>query len=199
MSNRKVSARNLVGAAVLAAIIVVLQVAVSSVRVGPFTITLALIPIIIGAIVYGPGAGAGLGAVFGLAVCYAVVTGVDAGGFLMFQEQPAVTLLVCVAKSTVAGLVAGLVNRACERHARPKLGVVLAAILCPICNTGILSVAMVTVFNDLVSQWAIAAGNASLIGYVIIGVVGVNFLIELAIDLILVPVISRILRAVKRV
>ena len=88
MSNSKFNVRKLVGAAVLAAIIVVLQLVVSSIHVGPFSITLALIPIIIGAIVYGPGTGAGLGAVFGLVVCYAVVTGADAGGFLMFQEKP---------------------------------------------------------------------------------------------------------------
>lgn len=198
MSNSKFNVRKLVGAAVLAAIIVVLQLVVSSIHVGPFSITLALIPIIIGAIVYGPGTGAGLGAVFGLVVCYAVVTGADWGGFLLFQEKPVITLIVCIAKSTVAGYVAGVVNRACERREKPKLGAVLAAILCPICNTGILSIAMLTVFNALVSQWAVAAGSASLVGYVVVVVVGINFLIELAINLILVPVINRVLRAVKR-
>ncbi len=198
MEKSKFNTRKLVGAAVLAAIVVVLQLVVSGIRIGPFTITLALLPIIVGAIVYGPVTGAALGAVFGLVVCYTVVTGLDQGGFLMFQQNPVVTLLVCVAKSTVAGFVSGAVYRACEKGGRGRLGVVLAAILCPVCNTGILCIAMVTVFQQLVGQWAVAAGSASLFGYIVAGVVGVNFLIELALDLVLVPVICRILRAVKR-
>ncbi len=198
MSEKKFSAHKLVGAAVLSAIIVVLQLTVSSVHIGPFSITLALIPIILGAILYGPWTGAGLGCVFGLVVCYAVVTGMDPGGFLMFQEKPFVTLLVCVLKSAVAGFVSGAVYRACAARGRELPGTVLAAVLCPVCNTGILSLAMITVFNSLVSSWAVAAGSASLMGYIIAGVVGVNFLIELAVDLLLVPVISRVLLAVRR-
>lgn len=198
MSNKRTNVQKLVGAAVLAAIVVVLQLMVSSIRIGPFTITLALLPIIIGAVVYGPSTGAGLGFVFGAVVCYAVVTGADAGGFLMFQENAAVTILVCLLKSTAAGWVAGWVSRLCTQKGKPYTGVVLAAVLCPIINTGILSIAMITVFRELVGGWAIAAGSASLIGYIIVGVVGINFLIELALNVVLIPVIYRVIRAVSR-
>jgi len=193
---KKTNVRKLVASGVLAAIIVVLQFTASSIRFGPFTITLSLIPIIIGAILYGPATGAGLGAVFGLVVCYAVVTGADAGGFLMFQENPFVTLLVCVAKSTVAGWAAGTLYKLCEKSGKSMLGTVLAAIICPLCNTGILCIAMVTIFNELVSGWAVAAGSATTIGYVIVGVVGLNFLVELAMNIVLIPALSRILRAI---
>ena len=46
--------RRLTGLALMTAIIVVLQVVASFVKFGPFTITLALAPILIGAALYGP-------------------------------------------------------------------------------------------------------------------------------------------------
>lgn len=198
MSNKRTNVQKLVGAAVLAAIIVVLQLMVSSIRVGPFTITLALMPIIIGAVVYGPATGAALGFVFGAVVCYSVVTGTDAGGFLMFQQNAVVTLLVCLLKSTAAGWVAGRVSRFCGEKGKAQLGIALASVLCPIINTGILGIAMATVYRELVSGWAAAAGSTSVIGYIILGVVGLNFLIELAVNVVLIPTVFRIVSAVKK-
>ena len=67
--------RRLTGLALMTAIIVVLQVVASFVKFGPFSITLALAPIIIGAALYGAGAGAWLGAVFGVVVLIACIAG----------------------------------------------------------------------------------------------------------------------------
>ena len=58
---RNSSTKKLVSTALLAAVIVVLQTVASGIRIGPFTPTLSLIPIIIGALLYGPLAGAFLG------------------------------------------------------------------------------------------------------------------------------------------
>lgn len=196
MSEKRFNVRKLVGAAILAALIIVLQLTVGGIRVGPFTITLSLVPIILGAVMYGPAAGAGLGFVFGLAVCYAVVTGIDGGGFLMFQQNPFVTLFVCLLKGAVAGWVAGAVYRLYASRDKEMPGLILAAVLCPVCNTGILSVAMLTVFGELVGGWALAEGRASTLGYVLFSVVGLNFVIELALDVVLAPVIQRIIKAV---
>ena len=74
--------RRLTGLALLTAIIVVLQVVASFVKFGPFTITLALAPIIIGAALYGAGAGAWLGAVFGVVVLIAFVCNLLEAGIL---------------------------------------------------------------------------------------------------------------------
>lgn len=197
MTKSKTQIQRMVVTAVLAAIVAVLQLVAGSIRVGPFTFTLSLVPIIIGAILYGPWTGALLGAVFGAVVCGMVVSGIDAGGFLMFQQKPFLTLFICLLKSTVAGFVAGLISKTLAEN-RLKLGTVLAAILCPVCNTGILSIAVLAFYRDLASQWALAAGQSSVLAYVILVMVGVNFLIELAVDLILVPVILRIIGAVKK-
>ena len=50
--------RRLVGLALLTAIVAVLQAVGSSIRLGPIPISLVLIPIVLGAVLYGPGAGA---------------------------------------------------------------------------------------------------------------------------------------------
>lgn len=196
--NQTSKTSKLVGTAILMAIVVVLQSVASSIRIGPFTITLALVPIMIGAIIYGPISGASLGAAFGAVVCYAVITGADIGGNLMLQQNAIITILVCILKSTVAGYVAGIVAGAFAKCGKLTLGTVLAAVLCPLINTGILCVTMLAVFGELVATWAQGAGFSSNISYIILSMVGVNFLVELLINIVFVPTITHIIKAVKK-
>lgn len=100
--------RRLTGLALMTAIIVVLQVVASFVKFGPFTITLALAPILIGAALYGPKAGACLGGVFGAVVLLACILGWDPGGAILWNANPFLTALVCLGKGILAGLAAGL-------------------------------------------------------------------------------------------
>lgn len=194
MKTNKSMIQRLVGTAALAALIVILQLVASGIKIGPFTITLSLVPIILGACLFGPVSGAVLGAVFGGMVSIAVITGADPGGHLMFLQLPVLTIVLCILKSTVAGLVAGLIPKLIKNDI---ISAIVAAIVCPICNTGILCVGILAFYNDLVTSWAIAGGFASAFGYVILGMVGINFLVELAINLVLAPVILRVLSAVK--
>jgi len=195
MKTNKQMIQRLVGTAVLAAIIVVLQLVASGIKIGPFTITLSLVPIIIGAILFGPVSGGVLGAVFGGMVCISVVTGADPGGFLMFQQLPVLTLFLCVLKSTAAGVVAGILWKVLKSKSN-ILAVTLSAIACPICNTGILCIGMLAFYNELVTGWAIGEGFANAFAYVILGMVGLNFLVELAINLVLTPVILRVINII---
>lgn len=185
--------------AILAALVIVLQLigSFTGIKIGPFTPTLALIPIIIGAVIYGPSAGAFLGAVFSVIVCIAVVTGADVGGQLMFQYNPAVTLILCMVKGTAAGFVGGLLYKA-VRNINDLAALALAAVVTPVVNTGILCVGMLTVFAPLVSGWAEGAGADSIGKFILFSVIGVNFLFELVLDAVLVPVIRRIISAVSK-
>ncbi len=189
--------------AILAAIIVVLQTFASSIKIGPFSITLSLVPIMIGAILYGSAVGAILGAVFGAVVCVSVVTGVDVGGFIMFQKLPVLTLFLCLLKSTVAGFASGEVYKAFKKlklfSGKGNPGVILAAIVCPVCNTGILCVGIFAFYRDIAIGWANSNGYDSLLLYILVGMVGINFLMELLINIVLVPVIVRVVKAVKKV
>lgn len=197
MNKTSKKTQQLVGTAVLVAIIILLQTLLGSISIGPFTITLTIIPIIIGAVLYGPATGALLGAIFGVVVCVQVVTGAaGAGSTMMLELNAPATIIVCIVKGLVAGLIAGL---ACNlfREKNLYIGIIVAAILAPVANTGIFTIALVTIFRSLAEQWALGAGAASVGAYILTGIIGINFVIELTADLVLSPIIYRIIKAVK--
>lgn len=182
--------RRLTGLALMTAIIIVLQVVASFIKFGPFTITLALAPIIIGAALYGAGAGAWLGAVFGVVVLIACVAGWDAGGNILFTANPLLTAALCIVKGAAAGFVSGLVFRALS-HRSPMGASIAAGIVCPVVNTGIFVAALILLFPDTLTAWATAEGK-DIVTYVILVLTGVNFVLELAINLVLSTVIARV-------
>ena len=98
--------RKLTGLAIFTAVIVVLQILCTFVRFGPFSITLALTPIVIGAAVYGAGSGAFLGFVMGLVVLITGILGWDGGTVNYLISINAVsTILLCMLKAlSPAGL-----------------------------------------------------------------------------------------------
>lgn len=180
--------------AVLTAIVIILQVAVV-IPLGPFTVTLTMLPIIIGAILYGPMGGAILGAAFGIVVSIQVVTGA-AGAFstAMLEFQPAATILVCLLKGIAAGAAAGAFFRLFRRRSF-YLGVVMAAVIAPVINTGIFSIACLTIFRSLIENALGTSGN--LLFVFLTTFIGLNFLVEFGVNVALTPVVMRILRAVK--
>ncbi len=185
--------QRMTGLALFTAIIVVLQLVSTFVRFGPFSITLALIPIIVGAAVYGPGSGAYLGGVFGVVTLAASAFGWDLGGNVLWNAQPLLTALICLVKGIAAGAAAGAVYRALARK-NVTGGALAAAVVSPVVNTGLFLLALYTLFPDVLAAWASDAG-ADVATYILTGLVGVNFLVELAVNLVINPVIVRILRA----
>ena len=180
--------RKLVGTAILTAVVLSLQLVLGSVKFGPFNITFTLVPIILGAVLYGPLSAAFLGAVFGLTVCFSVTSGNDAGGFVLFSQRPIITLLLCLVKSTAAGYLAGL-------FAKRKSAVYLSAAVAPLVNTGIFILGLVVFFRDTLVLWA--NGEEAVMQFILFSILGVNFLAELLLNLLLVPVILRILAGVR--
>ncbi len=179
--------------AILTALVVVLQVISSYVKFGPFTITLTLIPIVVGAILLGPVHGASLGALFGLIVFIFCITGTDPGGNVLFTVNPFLTGLVCILKGAAAGFASGLVYKALNKVNFP-LAVILAAVVAPIVNTGLFIIGMLLFFGETLTAWA--AGTATLT-YIFTGLVGINFLVEFGVNLVFSPAISTVIRAAK--
>ena len=169
----------------------ILQVVASFVKFGPFSITLALAPIIIGAALYGASAGAWLGGVFGVVVLIACVAGWDMGGNVLFTANPLLTAALCIIKGAAAGFVSGLVFRGLSRRS-PMGAAITAGIVCPVVNTGIFCAGLALFFYDILVAWA---GGTDLIYYIIFIMTGVNFLLELAINLVLSTVIVRVVKA----
>ncbi|MBP3936283.1 MAG: ECF transporter S component [Clostridia bacterium] len=184
--------------ALLCALIIVLQQIVIPLP-GGLTLSLVLIPIVVGAVLLGPSAGAALGAVFGAVVTFLVITG-RAGELstMMWIANPVMTVIVCMLKGTAAGLVSGLIAKALTQ--KKYLGIVLAAAAAPIVNTGIFLLGMFTAFRGVMQEFAdkIGMGGTTMIYFAVIVLVGVNFLVEFAANLICSPAIVRVVDAVKK-
>ena len=190
--------RRLTGLALLTAIVAVLQVVASFIKFGPFTITLALAPILIGAALYGPKAGAYLGGVFGLVVLIACILGWDPGGNALWNANPFLTACICLVKGIAAGLAAGAVYRAVvggsRAHGRMMTGSIVAGIVSPLVNTGLFVLCLTLLFHDILVEWA---AGSELIYYIVFGLTGINFVLELVLNLVLSTVIVRVVGARK--
>ena len=82
MDRKRTDVRKLAGMALLTAVVVILQLLGSFIRFGPFSISLVLIPIVVGAALYGAGAGAWVGAGAGACVGAGVGALVGAGAWV---------------------------------------------------------------------------------------------------------------------
>ncbi len=187
---KRMNTRTLTGLALFTAIVVVLQLLGGFIRFGPFSISLVLVPIVVGAALYGWSAGAWLGFVFSIVVLIN-----DSAAFLTVNA-PA-TILVVLVKGIAAGACAGLVYKALAKK-NEWLAVIAAAIVCPVVNTGLFVLGCELFFMPTIDGWAKAAGFPSAGNFLIFGMIGVNFLAELAINIVLSPVILRLIKIGKK-
>lgn len=171
------------------AIVIVLQYLGGFIKLGPFSVSLVLVPIVVGTAICGPFAGAWLGAVFAAMV---FITG-DAALFLSINIPG--TIVTVVLKGVLSGLAAGYAYKLLEKTNR-YLATFAAAIVCPVVNTGIFLLGCRLFFFDTVKEWAIGEGMPVGV-YMIIGLVGFNFLFELIFNLVLAPVAVRLINIEK--
>ena len=194
MKNQKI--QKMVGVALLIAVMVVLQflAAVFPIKIGPVSLSLVLIPIVLGAATYGIAAGGVLGGAFGVLTYIFCVNGMDGGGHMVFQASPILCFIVVMAKGILCGLAASAVYKLLHKK-NGYIAMLCAAIVCPVVNTGVFLTGMFLWFMDVLSVWA-EGGNV--VGYVLSGLIVINFLPELAINLLFSPAGQRILRAIRK-
>ena len=139
---------------ILTAIVIVLQFIGASIKFGTFSISLILIPVVLGAALCGPIVSAWLGFVFGVVV---LLSG-DASLFLAISVPG--TIVTVLLKGTLCGLLAGLVFNALKSK-NMTLATILAAIVAPVTNTGVFLLGCRIFFFDAVSEWGVAEGFES--------------------------------------
>ena len=169
----KTNTKKIAGVGLLSAIVVVLQLLGSFIHFGPFSISLVLIPIVVGASLYGALSGAWLGLVFGITV---LLSG-DAAAFF-----------TVILKGALAGLLAGGIYKLLESKNK-AVATIISAIVCPVVNTGIFLIGCRLFFFDTIKEWA---GGTNAFVYMITGLVGFNFLFELGANIILSPTIVKL-------
>ena len=185
--------KKLVGLATLTALVVGLQFLSNYVSFGSVSITLALIPIAVGAILYGPLAGLFLGAVMGGIVLAAPSTAT------FLQHNLVATIFLCLIKTGVAGLVSGYLfklfafiakkqENVNKKKALFAAGIIVAALVVPVINTGLFIVGASIFFIDLFGDFIT----------IINIVITTNFLIEFLVSAILSPALVTLVKVLTR-
>ena len=181
--------------ALLMALVVVMQFISGLIpSVSGFSFSLVLIPVVLGAALYGPSAGAVLGGTFGIIVYINCVTGADGGGAMVFQANPALCFLVVMGKGILAGTASGFTYKLLK-SVNPYVAMLCAAIVCPVVNTGVFVACMMTFFKDVLAAWA---QGGEIVAYVLSVLVLCNFVPELIINVVFSPASARIAQTVSK-
>ena len=188
---KKENTQKLVLLALFTALVAVLSYFGGFIKIGGLaSISLTLIPVVLGAALLGPKAGAWLGAVSG-AVFFLTA---DAVFWLGLSVHG--TIITVMVKGIVAGLLAGLTYKLLK-GVNPYLAVIVSAIVCPTVNTAIFLLGCLIFFVDTVTAGAVAEGM-SVGGYLIVFFVGLNFVFELLLNILVSPALFRIIRLGKK-
>lgn len=190
----------------LTALVFVLQMLGSFIKIGPLPMSFVLVPIVVGAFTLGYKEGAFLGFVFGAITMVMGIAGIDGFSALLWSANPVWFVIICILKATLAGLGSGLIYKGLNKllgEKRILITTVIASVSAPIINTGIFVVGMLLFFFDTMSGLpAMFPANfgqfSDAISLVFLGLAGLNFVGEFIVNLVLSPAIVRIIYAIKK-
>jgi riboflavin transporter FmnP len=170
---------------VLIGLLTALTIALSYIKiplVGTVTITLVLPVVVIGAALCGPWVGAWLTVIPNISAF------TEAGIFMVYSPVGCIATLLL--KGILAGLAAGFIYKAMHRK-HPIGAVTCAAVAAPVINSGIFFIGCYIFVWDEILEAAAASGVG--VAVLILGLVVINFVAELILNLILCPTILRII------
>lgn len=190
MNVKRDTTKTVVLGAILTALVVILQLMGSFIRFGPFSVSLVLVPIVLGAALCGTAVSTWLGFVFGIVV---LIT--DSAAFMAVSAIG--TILTVLVKGMACGFAAGVVYKLLVNKNK-YLAVACAAIVCPIVNTGVFVLGSIVFFMDTIASWGAGSGYDNAFAYLFLGMIGLNFIAELVSNIVLSPVIVRLLNINKK-
>lgn len=190
--------------ALLSAIVVVLQLFFSAVKIGVVTLNFVLVPIVIAGVLLGAKAGFIVGAFAGITTFIQVFTSGDPFYMFLMANNPVATACICILKTGLAGLCVGLLAKAFKKFQngnleRTYICAYPVAAICPIVNTGLFCLGMMLFFaKDMLVDplFAGSVGNG-VVYFIIFGLAGLNFVIELILNIILCPILILVLKKTK--
>ena len=177
----------------LLAVVIILQFLIGSIRIGVVNFTFVLVPIVIGGIVAGKLVGTILGFSFGLITFIMGLTGLDAFTLFLINENPVMTAIICLGKGTLCGFVSALVFEILKNKNK-YLAIFLSAVIAPIVNTGLFILGAMCMWSTI----SVLAGGTGVIYFLFIVCAGLNFLVELAINVVCAPALYSVYKAVRR-
>lgn len=188
----KMSTETMVLGAIMTAMVVILQLlATFTTFFGPFSTAIGLIPIVIGAVLCGPAVGAWLGFVFGIVV-------LASGGAALFMAFSVIGAIVTVlVKGAACGFVSGLVYKLIGKW-NHLVAVIASSLICPIVNTGVFLLGCLIFFLPHDAEIAAAAQSTATGMALFFGFAMANFIFEIIMNLVLSPVIVKLLSLRKK-
>lgn len=190
----------MVQVALLTALMLLLQLAFGSLRIGPVTLSFVLVPLVIASVFVSPVAGLLIGTISGIVTFFQVLASGDLFYSFLIATNPVATAIICVVKTALAGFLSGVVYKAlCKVSKYRSLNVILPAIICPVVNTGIFCIGMLVFFSNALQSDPTfgASASANLVSFVFIGLAGINFVYELISTVFVSPIVSKALFATK--
>ena len=170
--NKRITTQQIVGTGLLLALEIIFQIIGNYLQIGPVNINLSLVTVVLGAVLYGPLSGAVLGFFNGLIVLLSPST------IAIFMPiSPIGTVIACLLKCTIAGLVAGLLFKL-FKNKNNLIGLIIASILVPIINTGIFSIVCLLFFRPFLES-GVSETFPNIGAFLIFGVIGINFIVEI--------------------
>ncbi len=189
---KKMETKTMVLGAIMTALVIVVQlISTYTTFFGPFSTALALIPIVIGAAICGTGVGAWLGFVFGAVVL------LSGGANLFFAFDVPGTVITVLVKGAACGFAAGAVYNLLKKF-NQYIAVLGAALVCPIVNTGVFMIGCMVFFLDDAANIAQAIGSDASGVAVFVALALANFIFEIGANVVLSPVVVRLLRIRER-
>lgn len=185
--------KRLVGLATLCAITFVLQFWIAGILPklpigGGTAVNLALIPVVVGAILYGPVGGLTVGLFLGAVT---LLPGQGAEGFYVNWYMTILAIVLCLAKAGLAGFLSGLVFKLLFKK-NYYVAIYAAAIVAPIVNTGI----FLLLYGVLIYIMTGSAYGPTFVATA--AAVWIIFLVELAVNILFAPALATLTKTLTR-
>ena len=185
--------KRLVGLATLCSIAFVLQFWIAGILPklpigGGTAINLALIPVVVGAILYGPVGGLTVGLFLGAVT---LLPGQGAEGFYVNWYMTILAIVLCLAKAGLAGFLSGLAFKLLFKK-NYYVAIYAAAIVAPIVNTGI----FLLLYGVLIYIMTGSAYGPTFVATA--AAVWIIFLVELAVNILFAPALATLTKTLTR-
>lgn len=165
-------------------------------------ITLTMVPVAVGATLFGPATGLLLGTVFGV-VSFLQCLGFSPFGASLLSIDPFLTFLVCVPTRAAAGLLTGmtasLAKKALTNDRRHTVAYVLGSVVAPILNTVLFMTVLCLCFyqTELVQGFCDTLGATNPVTFILL-FVGINGLVEIIAGIVLALPLTKAMSKVVR-
>lgn len=198
MNNKFFTAKNVALLGILIALVIVLQLFASAIPMFGITLNFSLIPIALAGILLGVTGGAIVGFSCGLVVFITMaVLGQEPSTAFLFQVKPFLLTVTCIGKTTVAGALCGLVFKLLKDK-NAHAATYVSSLFIPVVNTGIYMLGIVLMKDGAAEFMGLTSSSAGTVFTVVFGLIWLNFVLEIVINVIFTPLVYRVIKAINK-